>query len=532
MAEHWADRYAELIVRRKGEKKLYVCASGITPSGTVHIGNFREIISVDLVVRALRDAGKTVRFIYSWDDFDVFRKVPANMPNREGLAAYLRRPIVHVPDPRGNESSYARANEREIERVLHRVGIDPEYIYQSEMYAKGVYAEGVRTALEAKDRIRSILNKHRSAPLPSDWTPVSVFCASCDRDTTSVEGWDSAWSVSYTCQSCGHSETVDLRHATGVKLLWRVDWPMRWKYENVDFEPAGKEHHSAGGSFDTAQEIVREVYGVDPPVTFKYDFISIKGMGGKISSSLGNVVSVEDVLSVYQPEVVRYLFAGTRPDSEFAVSFDLDVIKIYEDYDRCERAYFGAEEIGEKKRARQRRVYELSQIGGVPERLPPNVSFRHLCNLLQIYDGAIDPALSAALPDGIDLDACDDDARRRLRTRAECAWNWIRNHAPEDFRFSIRPPDSEPPALSAEERDAVSRLAGAIESRFEEFSEQSLGELFYEIAQQAGLEPQQLFQTIYRVLLGKPKGPRLASFILTAGRDRILPILDQCRRNL
>ncbi|WPR01356.1 class I tRNA ligase family protein, partial [Treponema pallidum] len=47
----------------------YTCASGITPSGTVHIGNFREIISVDLVVRALRDQGKSVRFVHSWDDY-------------------------------------------------------------------------------------------------------------------------------------------------------------------------------------------------------------------------------------------------------------------------------------------------------------------------------------------------------------------------------------------------------------------------------------------------------------------------------
>ncbi|WP_315329411.1 class I tRNA ligase family protein, partial [Treponema socranskii] len=82
---HWADRVADTIVSERGERDLYTCASGITPSGTVHIGNFREIITVDLVVRALRDRGKNVRFIYSWDDYDVFRKVPANMPNQDEL---------------------------------------------------------------------------------------------------------------------------------------------------------------------------------------------------------------------------------------------------------------------------------------------------------------------------------------------------------------------------------------------------------------------------------------------------------------
>ncbi|MDR1277464.1 MAG: lysine--tRNA ligase, partial [Treponema sp.] len=107
-AAHWADETAAKIIREKGDKDGYTCASGITPSGTVHIGNFREIISVDLVVRALRDLGKTVRFIYSWDDYDVFRKVPNNMPQQEELKKYLRFPITLAPDPWGRDTSYAR----------------------------------------------------------------------------------------------------------------------------------------------------------------------------------------------------------------------------------------------------------------------------------------------------------------------------------------------------------------------------------------------------------------------------------------
>ncbi|MGX8685625.1 MAG: class I tRNA ligase family protein, partial [Spirochaetales bacterium] len=97
LSTHWADITADRIIREKGEKDLYTCASGITPSGTVHIGNFREIISVDLVVRALKARGCNVRFIYSWDDYDVFRKVPKNMPQPELLETYLRKPITLVP---------------------------------------------------------------------------------------------------------------------------------------------------------------------------------------------------------------------------------------------------------------------------------------------------------------------------------------------------------------------------------------------------------------------------------------------------
>ena len=62
---HWADFTAERIIKQIGDKDSYVCASGITPSGVVHFGNFRETITIDFVARALRKRGKKVRFIFS-----------------------------------------------------------------------------------------------------------------------------------------------------------------------------------------------------------------------------------------------------------------------------------------------------------------------------------------------------------------------------------------------------------------------------------------------------------------------------------
>ena len=104
---HWADLIAEQIINERGKKSKYVCAAGITPSGTIHIGNFREIITVDLVCRALKDKRKNVRFIYSWDDYDRFRKVPKNMPKQETLKKYLGMPIVDTPDVFDCHKSYA-----------------------------------------------------------------------------------------------------------------------------------------------------------------------------------------------------------------------------------------------------------------------------------------------------------------------------------------------------------------------------------------------------------------------------------------
>jgi lysyl-tRNA synthetase, class I len=521
---HWADINAAKIIREKGEKEHYTCASGITPSGTVHVGNFREIISVDLVVRALRDAGKKVRFLYSWDDYDVFRKVPATVPDARAWEQYLRWPITLVPDPAGVEESYARSNEVELESQLERVGVEPEYIYQAGEYRSSRYAPGIRRALEKRDQIREILNRFRTSPLPDEWWPVSVFSRFTNRDTTRIVGWDGEWMLTYHCEETDRDDTIDLRETGFAKLPWRIDWPMRWKEEEVDFEPAGKDHHSEGGSFDTARHISREIYQWEPPVTFQYDFIRIKGRGGKMSSSTGEVISLRDVLEVYQPEVLRYLFAGTRPNSEFAISFDLDVIKIYEDYDRCERIYFQQEEVNAKRAEKERRIYELSQVHTVPETLPAQIPFRHLCNLLLIHDGDADTAL-AAMPG---FDELDDHQVRTARQRAACAWNWIREFAPEDFRFTVVDPSTaEPVAVDEDQRRALQALAVAAQAGLDDRSEKDVQNLIYEIARGEGIEPKEFFPVLYTVLVGKEKGPRLGGFLKTLGRDRVTAILEK-----
>lgn len=515
--QHWADICADRIIRERGPKALYTCASGITPSGTVHIGNFREIISVDLVVRALRDRGCAVRFIYSWDDYDVFRKVPLNMPRQELLASCLRKPITSVPDVVGGEESYARANEVAVEKMMPLVGIHPEYLYQAARYKASYYAADIRNALAHKDEIKAILDQYRTEPLGDGWWPVSVFSGFTGKDGTEVLGWDGEWGLTYRDNETGQSETVDLRTTSLVKLHWRIDWPMRWAREGVDFEPAGKDHHSRGGSFDTSKQVVR-LFGGTAPVSFKYDFITFKGVG-KQSSSKGNVDTLSDALFVYLPEIVRYMFASTRPSSEFSIFFDLNVLKIYEDYENCERIYFKVLPVSEKRYEKEKRIFELSQVGAVPEEISYQIPFRHLCNLLQIHEGDIEETL-ASLPD------VRPSQLERLRAKCRCALNWIGAYAPEDFKFSLAKATDAKVPLSEDGTRAARSLAAAVRE-MDGLDDKAFSERIHQAAADAGLESSDFFVAVYKVLIGREKGPKLAQFIKSCGKERILSILSR-----
>ncbi len=524
---HWADQMADKIIKEKGDLDSYTCASGITPSGTVHIGNFREIITVDLVVRALRDRGKNVRFIYSWDDYDVFRKVPANMPDPEILTKYLRYPITMAPDTTGRNENYARHHEVDIENELPRVGINPEFLYQASRYRANRYAEGMKKALQNRELIKECLNEYRDEQhkmkAEDVYWPVSIFCGKCNKDTTEITGYDGEYGVSYKCE-CGNCETADLRTFKGAKLGWRVDWPMRWNEEKVVFEPGGKDHISPGGSYDTAKLVSKKIYGWDAPITMRYDFVNLKGVPGKMSSSKGKVISLVDALEVYQPEVLRYIFAGTRPNTEFAISFDLDVNKVYEDYDKTERIVWGIDKAkSEDILAKEKRIYVLSQIDNkMPSVMPYQIGFRMMTTLLQTYSGDIDAVIKS-------LGDVKPEQEEALRRRAKCAWYWIRECAPtcaEDFCFALRE-DGSKAELSGDMLAAVKRVRDEVVPRVGTFAlDKECQQAMYDIATELGLDAKALFTALYQALIGKDQGPRLASFMKIIGKDKLQKILS------
>ena len=54
---HWSDEIAQRIIRKRPDKEEYVCAAGISPSGSIHIGNFRDIATAYFVCK--RQKSKT-----------------------------------------------------------------------------------------------------------------------------------------------------------------------------------------------------------------------------------------------------------------------------------------------------------------------------------------------------------------------------------------------------------------------------------------------------------------------------------------
>ncbi|ASJ10467.1 lysine--tRNA ligase [Thermococcus sp. P6] len=517
---HWADYMAEKIIREHGDKEEYVVESGITPSGYVHIGNFREFFTAYIVGHALRDRGKRVRHIHMWDDYDRFRKVPKNVPPE--WREHLTKPVREVPDPWGCHDSYAEHFMALFEEEVRRLEIEVDFLHAYELYRSGEYAEEVRLALQKRDVIKAILDGYRERakqpPLDENWQPVMVYCPKCRKEAEFVS-WDGEWKVSYRCPHCGSEGETDIREGN-VKLRWRVDWPMRWSHFRVDFEPAGKDHLAAGGSYDTGKEIVEKVFGRLAPLTLMYEFVGIKGQRGKMSGSKGNVILLSDLYEVLEPGIIRFIYARSRPNKELRLDLGLGLLNLYDEFDRVERIYFGLESPGNPEEEKElRRTYELS-MPRVPKRLRAQAPFRFLVTLVQMPHLDDEGIIRVLQEQGHLPENLEEEDLERTNLRIKLARNWVEKYAPDNVKFTLldNPPELE---LGEKVREAMLELAGWFENH-RNFTVEELNNVLYSIAKERGIQSREWFRVLYRVFIGRDRGPRLAPFLASIDRGFVV----------
>ncbi|MEM0157548.1 MAG: lysine--tRNA ligase, partial [Thermoplasmataceae archaeon] len=95
---HWADAFVQDLA---GQQTI---STGISPSGPIHVGNMREILTGNFIYVAARDKGLEARFIYLCDDIDPLRKVYPFLDS--SFSKYVGWPLYRIPAPQG-EGTYS-----------------------------------------------------------------------------------------------------------------------------------------------------------------------------------------------------------------------------------------------------------------------------------------------------------------------------------------------------------------------------------------------------------------------------------------
>ncbi|MEU4098457.1 lysine--tRNA ligase [Streptomyces sp. NPDC026673] len=544
----WVARFADDVIaeaERRAPGKKIVVASGISPSGPIHLGNLREIMVPHLVADEIKRRGVPCEHILSWDDYDRYRKVPAGYD--PSYAEHIGKPLTSVPAPEGSPyetwSDHFKAPFRE---ALAALGVEVTEISQTVEYTSGTYREQILHAMRERRRIDEVLGRYRTkkkgggeeqddeeatlAQAP-EYFPYKPYCTACDKDLTTVVAYDDdTTELTYECQDCGNRETVRLSEFDRGKLVWKVDWPMRWAFKGVDFEPSGVDHQSPGSSWMVGQQLVREIFDAEPPIGPMYAFVGISGMA-KMSSSKGGVPIAADALQIMEPQLLRWLYARRRPNQAFNISFGDEISRTYDEWDALERKVAEGTAAPVDLAVHSRAARTAS--GELPT-TPHKLSYRTLASVVDITTGDEEQTLRILR----DLDqeqplASLDEARPRL----DCVERWVNTHVEPEARTRVRTePDAEAlAALSGEEREALKLLVDGLP---EHWSLDGLTTLVYGVPKiQAGFAPdarptpemkvaqRSFFALLYRLLVGRDTGPRLPTLLLAVGQDRVRELL-------
>lgn len=514
---HWADLTAQEIIKIKGKKN--VVATGITPSGPIHLGNLREILTGDAIARALREKGSEVRFIYIADSFDPLRKVYPFLP--AFYEEHVGKPISEIPDPEGCHENYSEHFLNPFLDAIRELGIEVEVIRIHEAYKEGIYTPIIDVTLENNEKITKILNEIAGRNLEKDFVPLLPKCEKCGKlTTTKIISFDTRkHQVEYVCK-CGHRGVADYSKGE-AKLPWRLDWPGRWKIFGVTVEPFGKDHATAGGSYDTGRVIVEEVFGYSPPYPFIYEWIYLKGKGA-MSSSKGIAISINEILEILPPFLVRYLILRYKPDKHIDFDPVNGYILLAEDYERLERIYYGLEGTPEEK-MELARVFEISQVKDIPKEPGPQVPLRHITTLAQISLGNEEVLKEMLLRSGYGKEL---DKFPEILNRVNYVKNWLENYAPSYLKFKLQEKLPEiTKAFSPKEKEFLRTLGEKIKEKT--WDGEEIQTYIYQLSQEFGIPGKRAFQLIYLSFLNQDSGPRAGYFLISLPKDFVVRRLEE-----
>ena len=314
-------RRKEIFKPREGNKiKMFVC--GPTVYNHSHIGHARTYISFDIIVRYLKYNGFTVFYLQNITDLDDKILKRAKEIGSSPLELARRYEEKYLQDMKvlgvENVNFYARATEH-IPEIINQIEILVErgFAYETD---KGVYFDESKFKDFGKLSNRNLeeLNVHRIGLDTSKRNP-GDFALWKKRKIESEElemVWDSPWGTGRPGWHIEDTAITDTYfgpqydiHGGGLDLIFP--------------------HHEA--------EIAQMEAASNKKPMVKYwmhtGFLNVKGE--KMSKSLGNFITINNLLQEYSPDVFRFFVLSTHYRSPIDFSQEI----LYQSQQGLQRIY-------------------------------------------------------------------------------------------------------------------------------------------------------------------------------------------------
>jgi lysyl-tRNA synthetase class 1 len=377
----------------------------------------------------------------------------------------------------------------------------------AEVYRSGLLNKQIKTILEnaalVGEKIKELTGQDKYLTV----LPYTPICKNCGRlYTTIVTRYDpEKETVYYKCESaeirdriligCGYEGERRIDEGEG-KLVWKSEFAARWAALDIRFEAYGKD---IADSVKINDWICENVLKRAPPYHARYEMFQDK-TGRKIAKSVGNVLTPQEWLTYASPESLRLLMfkriVGAR-----SISID-DVPTYMDEFDELEEIYFSTKkDPNVMKDARLRGLYEYSVLLRPPPKPGPHVPYRLLAELAgsappeMLEDYVTKKLISYNL-----VKEGSPELARRIRWSA----GWAKRSKPSDVQVELDP----------KVVPAVTEFAQRIK---ESQTPDQVQAAAFESMRKFDLKPTEFFPSLYMILVGAPKGPRLGPYVIDVG---------------
>lgn len=503
-ASYWVDIICNSLDKNYPKEELIV-SSGISPSGPYHLGHAREVLTAEAIVRGMALRGRKVRHTHFVDCFDALRKrYPYLTEEYEQEAG---KPLFLVPAPDGKSESYAHQYFSEYLKATRELGIEMEVIWAPDEYKKGTFTDVIRESMLKKDHIASIISEVSGRELPKDWLPIQILDESNNSlRTAEFKDFDAKSGIVSYMGNDGKEHSADITKGQ-VKLDWRVDWPARWKLWGNQVEGFGRDHATKGGSYDTGKAIIEKIFEGSAPFPIPYENINLKGDTKKMSSSLGNLVTIADVLQIIPAEILRFFTFKSKPERQLFFDPTIGLYNLIDEYAKIEAETLEGSEPEFKE------AWQISNLSG-KDHVISNVPFSHLVTSYQTASGDIDEIFAILNRSGHEVTV--KNQAEVIKKELKYVKNWLSDYAPESVVFAVL--GSAPTIkLSSLEKHFLESLGDRLKTiRFEP---NMIHQTIYEVAVESKLGGKQAFTLLYQIFIGKDSGPRAGYFLSSLGEE-------------
>ena len=501
----WLNNIVDEAIKRKPKGEILI-ASGGSPSGEYHIGHLRELVICDAIWLELKNRGRKAKHIYYVDDLDGLRKIPANVPT--SFEKYLGRSLSDIPSPDGSKLSYADYFLAGLQKGCDSLGVEVEFVRSHKKYRSGFFISKIEESLSNANKIKQILESVSGHKLSDSYSPIQVNEDGYLKKRKFISLDKKSKTLVYEDKD-GNPQSIKY-DGGDVKLDWRIDWAARWALLQVDVEPFGRDHASAGGSYDTGKEIVEKVFGASAPLPVKYDFINLHGDTKKMSASKGSGLSASESADIIPSEIMRYFVLNAPPNKLLHFDPIGGLVRLIDEY-----AVLLA------KTSKSESEKQLIRLCGanLKQRTVSSVPFSHLVESYQSSLKNFEKTL-----DIIARTEYQAEARKEkglIKKELKFIDNWLQKWAPEDVKFKLKT-DVNPSEFTEKQKKFLSSLADVIAGADGSAGGEWFHKAIYDLKDKTGLEPKELFQTIYKATIGKDSGPRAGWFLSTLPRDWLI----------